>query len=305
MMNLLKGKGIVVNLDLDGILSGLLLHHYLDCEVVGFSNSKDTVYMKKGIGIYEPVYIDMYVSDPNVVCLDQHIVSFNEIHNEHIRGFKTKLNPNVERGRNWQDNYFSKYPFGTVHYLIALLESEGVEVDLDLQRNNGNLFLEDVLFRSDDTLNTTLNKYKENAQDWWKWLVERSNHSYMTSYMYKRIYEIPYYEISEKTFECAKMFSHFGCEKKDGGYVYILDDKGHIKKQVQAYIYFLSKFTSLRPFNVSIELEKYEGVNERKTLYEIELEGFMEGKIKGEDVFSYAFVKSKDKSLSFTKIVFP
>ncbi len=36
-----KNKNIIINTDIDGILSGALLVKYLGCQIVGFTNSKD------------------------------------------------------------------------------------------------------------------------------------------------------------------------------------------------------------------------------------------------------------------------
>ena len=36
-------KKIVINSDIDGFLSGMILQKYYDCEIVGFSNSKESI----------------------------------------------------------------------------------------------------------------------------------------------------------------------------------------------------------------------------------------------------------------------
>ena len=87
MIELLKlNKKIIINSDIDGVLSGLLLHNFLDCEIVGFSNSDNTVWIDKSKvnTIYDAVYIDMFVSNPIVKCIDQHIVSVNSNHHNSI-----------------------------------------------------------------------------------------------------------------------------------------------------------------------------------------------------------------------------
>ena len=83
MLDLLRNnKKIIINSDIDGVLSGLILTNFTNCEVVGFSNSDNTVWIDKSKtnSIYDAVYIDMFVSNSNVKCIDQHIVSVNEQH---------------------------------------------------------------------------------------------------------------------------------------------------------------------------------------------------------------------------------
>ena len=40
-----ENKNIIINTDIDGILSGALLVKYLGCNIVGFTNSKDAVWL--------------------------------------------------------------------------------------------------------------------------------------------------------------------------------------------------------------------------------------------------------------------
>ena len=47
MFDQLQNQNVIINTDIDGILSGLILHNFLNCEIVGFSNSWDTVWYNK------------------------------------------------------------------------------------------------------------------------------------------------------------------------------------------------------------------------------------------------------------------
>ena len=61
-----KNKNIVINSDIDGMLSGMILQKYYGCKVVGFSNSWDCVWIDPQYenstvdAINKPVYIDLY-----------------------------------------------------------------------------------------------------------------------------------------------------------------------------------------------------------------------------------------------------
>jgi len=54
-----KNKNIVINSDIDGFLCGMILQKYFGCRVVGFSDSRDTVWLAPEVSdIDAPVYID-------------------------------------------------------------------------------------------------------------------------------------------------------------------------------------------------------------------------------------------------------
>ena len=40
-----QNNKIIINSDIDGVISGLLLTNFCNCEVVGFSNSADGVWL--------------------------------------------------------------------------------------------------------------------------------------------------------------------------------------------------------------------------------------------------------------------
>ena len=132
-----NNPNIVINTDIDGILCGIILCNFCDCKVAGFSNSKDTVWLRSDVkSVYEPVYIDMFVPRNDVYCVDQHIVSVNDRHHEMFVASGTKINPQLDRHRIFQKwDYTYKYPFGAVHYIIAMLEQEGVNIDYPLLKN--------------------------------------------------------------------------------------------------------------------------------------------------------------------------
>ena len=61
-----RNKNIVINSDIDGFLCGMILQKYFGCKVVGFSDSRDTVWLIPEISdIDAPIYIDLYVKSIN------------------------------------------------------------------------------------------------------------------------------------------------------------------------------------------------------------------------------------------------
>ena len=264
-----NNKDIVINSDIDGFLCGMILQKYFDCHVVGFSDSYDKVWLSPEItNIDSPIYIDIYVARPNVVCIDQHIIAFNREHYNQIVSYGTKINPNLDRKRTFlgdmDSDYYHKYPFGTVHYLIRLMSEEGIMVELpDLyhqynvqlpygNNNEMSTCAGQVILRADDALSTTLSRYKDNALDWWAWLDPE--HKYMP------IEELRSYIDSCDPGQCYKykdrigsFFIGLGCDGIDGNFKQITDGDGVILKKV---LYYRDVITSITGIELSLP-ERY------------------------------------------------
>ena len=89
---------IVINNDIDGFLSGMILCKYYNCKVVGFSSNK-TIWLTKDIekiNLKMPIYVDLFVYNKDVYCIDQHIVSYNLKHSNELISSGKKLNPNLD-----------------------------------------------------------------------------------------------------------------------------------------------------------------------------------------------------------------
>lgn len=173
-----RNPNIIINNDIDGFLSGMILQHYLGCEIVGFSNSNDKVWVTSDVqSIYDPVYIDMYVNRPDVVCIDQHVVADDQERLNRILAYGTKLNPNIQLApRTLVNNYTRKYPFGTVHYLMHLMGNENIDVEfrnlretvhIDINGTDYRTYPGQVLMRADDALYNTFRAYRDNSEEWW------------------------------------------------------------------------------------------------------------------------------------------
>lgn len=294
---------IIINTDIDGILSGVFLSHYCGCKVAGFSNSKDTVWLRDGINsVYDPVYIDMFVPRPDVWCVDQHIVSVNGRHHDRFVAAGTKLSPQLDRHRVFERNdYKSKYPFGAVHYIIARLENEGVKVDLpDLHTvvdARLNIRLGDLLLRADDAMKTSLNSnYVDNAKGWWKWLWALSDHASsvrrMIDFLYK---DTPTNKVNAiKANTKAYFFSHFGSSSGDGGFEGVTDSANIILPNVVGYINEMARIMGM-PLAFERHYVPHVGQFKRVSWDRRWENEFVDrGTIHGEAVFSYAFVYGPD-----------
>ena len=306
-----KNPNIIINTDIDGFLCGMILQTYMGCKIVGFSNSKSEVWVAPEISdIYKPIYIDLFVNRPDVYCIEQHIIGIDESHNAKIRSYGTKINPNLERvGRTFLDDYYHKYPFATVHYLIAKLAAEGIQVklpclhevaytnDLDYEMQLGHIIL-----RADDAMYSSLSAYKDNADSWWEWLYEISKHSHAIQQFRNFISQENASKAKEMKTEVGVFFKKgLSCDGADGAFTYIADANGKIQTRVLEYASFLKKY-----FKWDLDLPS------RYTLHQGRfIKRFTNPKTVGEvrnliddpSMYSYAFIygpHSKFQNFSFT-----
>lgn len=243
-----RNPNIIINTDIDGFLSGMILQKYYNCRVVGFSNSRETIWVIPELeSIYDAVYIDLYVNRPDVVCIDQHIISYNKQHHEKIEAMGTKINPNLERRRtfvgDYDGDYYHKYPFGTVHYLMSLMAKEGINVDfgrlgVDYRfKINGKNYITSaghVMLRADDALYSTLSPYRANALDWWKWLDPENKSSAINAI--RRFLDTCDINKAEKyKKDIGDFFKALGCDGIDGAFKTVTDKDGNLLPKVREY----------------------------------------------------------------------
>lgn len=309
-----KNKDIVINTDIDGFLCGMILQKYYGCRVVGFSNSRETVWLIPEIeDINKPVYIDLYVADPSVICIEQHIIAYDKKHHNEICGFGTKINPNLDRKRTFVgdmiSDYYHKYPFGTVHYLIALMAKEGVHVDLpDLDRvyqisasGNSNIRFKTcpghIILRADDALYSTLSPYRENALDWWKWL-DPKRESQAICDLRDFIEGCKIEKAKEYKDDIGRFFKGLGCDGNDGAFQKVTDSNGFILSKVIAYRNVICSIMGMElelPNKYDIHKGKY-AVQFCRPGYDMEI-------LHASNLYSYAFIfgpRPKYPNFSFT-----
>lgn len=141
---------IIINTDLDGIFSGLLLQKYSHLSVAGLCNSRDSIWLRDDVDSNDCVIVDMYV--PSMTCIDQHIISIDQPHGASLLASGKTLNPNLFRDRYFIDplSYRTKFPFSTTMYLVSLLDVDTQWFD-DGGRAHG-ASSRDLFFRADDVL---------------------------------------------------------------------------------------------------------------------------------------------------------
>ena len=302
-----KNKDIVINSDIDGFLCGMILQKYYGCKVVGFSNSHETVWLAPEVAdIDAPVYIDLYVAKPQVVCIEQHIIAYDKNHHDEIMSFGTKLNPNLERKRTFKGDmgstYFYKYPFGTVHYLMTLMAREGITVELpDLAATHKfgdsptlQTCAGQVILRADDALNSTLSRYKDNALDWWSWLDP--NHEYPAIEQLRSYIDSCDTRLAKSYKDkIGDFFKALGCDGIDGAFQNVTDDKGVILNKVLNYRNIIGNI-------VGMDLDIPKQYQIHKGIYGCQM-GCDTNMLHAKNLYSYAFIfgpNSTRDNFSFT-----
>ena len=304
--NLFKeNKKCIVNADLDGVLSGMLLQKFLGWEVVGYSSCcgrpNDELWMKdRTENIKDCIFVDLPVYVPSISVIDQHFVLFE---NDSIAAYnknKNKINPNVIRGRLFKDKtgknqYTGKYPFGTVHFVLAVLENLGrINRDyvFDFRKKLGSFDLADLILRADRVIGNTY-QYTPNCFDWSDWIMEIGGTNTKALFsLVKNEYR------NRKNTEplVEEKLKSFGCGGSDGDCSNLFRAKDYEK--LTNYFSYLSKSLSLEPLPVFV-VHDYGKLHGRR----FEINNYNLSVVKNEtmkdNVFSFAFVMMRTLSLTY------
>jgi hypothetical protein len=225
----------------------------------------------------------------------------------------------------------NKYPFGTVQYLIAQLESEGVKIslpDLNTPVPNSKIKIGDLLHRADDAMKTSLYAYKSNADFWWKWLDDKAPNGSiekMKEYLEimesssvasvnadgikhkKKDYEDHKKKIVEDIKEKTKNYfkEQFQCKSSDGGFNNIVDEHGIILPNIELYCKSVALLFGFKELTIPNHYVAHSGKACRTRWLDIFENDFLKDyTICGHKIFSYAFIYGPDNdgqtNFSFT-----
>ena len=290
-----ENQKCIINTDLDGVLTGLILQNYLNWEIVGYCDSKDTVWLVPGEieNISELIFLDIFVANPNLKCIDQHIIAKDADHAYKLARNPNKQNPNLQRIRYASSNgkdrsaYAWKYPFGTVHYIIACLEALGHKISIDKDNSiiNGVNTL-DLILRADDAARSTARNYRENALDWWKWLKELGGSQTEEIADYCSEINFPYAQ------QCYDVFTRvfrreYGCHTNDGNFSKRLKHNNCIiDENINRYIKDIAESLNIPPLNLNDQYFAYTGKFLLEATYNTEA---VNNILRRDDLFSYAY----------------
>lgn len=294
----------IVNADIDGIIAGMLLQNFLNWKVVGYSSCcgkpDDELWLyNSNERLNECIFVDLPVSKKDFSVIDQHFVSINKSEIHRYLSERNKVNPNVMRGKNFENKeYTSKYPFGTAHFVLAILENLGYIPDtyrINFLKKIRNFDLADLVLRADRVIGNT-NSYTPNCIDWAYWIKNLGGVNTETLFNVV-INEHFVRSSSEKNVETALL--SFGCKGIDGdcSNLFRIKDYGKISE----YFCFLSScldMPSLPVFTVHefSMLTGYRVFIDYNTNLDI-----LQVDCNMDNVFSYAFVTMRALSITVIK----
>lgn len=282
----------IPNLDPDGICSYILLNKFIKGNIVGFTNSKDYVYLLNNLphSATTVTYIDMFVSNPTIHSIDQHIITRSPKETRELKNKGTKLNPNLIFEQDLTD-YRHKFPLSTFLFLLILLNEE-YDFDINFHKKIGNSDLELGYFLLDiDGVLTNIMSYGDNVKAWLDKIKNECKVTNIVSKLYGYINQLPTLELKEIS-DKVRMYlkDNFNTESKDGGFKSINEDNvKNIERIILFYSNILFEEELEIPFNLA-GMDVYKG--------DI---GFTDTTlIDNIKTFSYAIVRANNNNVSYT-----
>lgn len=300
----------IINADLDGLISGMILNRFLDWEIVGFSSCcgrpDDELWLYDiNEDITECVFVDLPVCINSCSAVDQHFVAFDMDSVEHYNNDRNKANPNIIKKRVLSDGfvgnqYTRKYPFGTVHFIIAVLEKMGIIDDgysFDFDKRIDDFELADLILRADRVIGNTV-LYTPNCNEWNNWLVAIGGKNT------KRLfYEIVRNEMINEHLNSRRLseikvgqrMNDLGC-KKDGDCSSLLRYKNYDRLKV--YFNYLAQALDMEPIPLYI-LNDFGKLNGKQYRITRENLSYLKEESLKENVFSFAFTFKDTLSITY------
>jgi len=131
----LQNPGQIINPDIDGVLSALILYNEFGWPVIGYYDTKTisisdvflSEYFKgSSLDLDRVVWTDLDMSFPGARSVGQHVVNWDSPQQDDIQALHNSINPNLHAGwhRGGNVRYRDKYPFGTAQYLAHILNDD-------------------------------------------------------------------------------------------------------------------------------------------------------------------------------------
>lgn len=179
-----KKTPLVISPDSDGLLCGLVLSNIYGMKVQGFYDGK-VLALHPDFSYEKCAYIDIEVNRNVIGSFGHHMLTFNKNfrtqYTENYQ-FHNCLQPNEYRNLDANSDFQKKYPFGTVHLLLSIIEARG---DLGKDVRSSIISAAPLLF-TDGVLNN-LYGYPENCLEWASFLGIDREESFVGSQIFNRI----------------------------------------------------------------------------------------------------------------------
>ncbi len=161
-----KEESCVISPDCDGLLGALFMSQHLNWKVKGLYDGK-VLLIEKNTDPSSVVYLDVEMYRKNIRSVGQHMLlpNKNEIP-ENWDNFKNCISANNLRGFDAKNDFQNKYPFGTIHLLIAIVGSA-------MQLEKSPSIVAPLLY-ADGTFKNIFG-YPENSLSWFHFLQATRN----------------------------------------------------------------------------------------------------------------------------------
>ena len=156
-----KKQKCILSPDSDGFLCGLFMTSLLDWDVSGFYDGK-VLLIRDGLNVEDCVFLDMDVNRATIRSMGHHMVVYNKRLGHGNMSYENCIQPNIFRNFDGKNDFQRKYPFGTIHLLLGILQNSRL---IDQLPANA---IWPLLF-TDGTWNNLFG-YTENCLDWIEYL---------------------------------------------------------------------------------------------------------------------------------------
>lgn len=306
-------RSCVINADLDGVLSGMILQKYLNWKIVGFSMCNgaagDNLWLanlKNDLSDF--VFVDLYVAENKILSIDQHMIAINDSHLQELINSNTTLNPNIIRKRklfsdDFDSGYTSKYPFGTVHYILCCLEKLNIINDnwtlSDILTEDGFSSI-DLFLRADRVVGNFVS-YGRNCNEWSRWMVNESGEKAKFAKLFFNNLMIDAEQRMSRQYLVEKKLKLLNCARGDGEFSSLLQPVN--KEKLQLFLEWLSGITKLPKLELPEKFLKYDKlVGHRINVLKFKDQKELANSINRiSKLFSMAIVSSKEISVTIKK----
>lgn len=159
-----KDQKCILSPDIDGLLCGLLMTHYLNWQVVGFYEGRNLL-LKSNVATKDCIFLDMEILRPHIRSVGHHM-NVHMLHSppaDYLEKMQNCLNPNLLRGFDRCRNFSRKYPLGTIHLLMYILENRFPKKVTLKPEGLAAIFFADGVWK-------ILFNYTKNVLDWFQYL---------------------------------------------------------------------------------------------------------------------------------------
>lgn len=300
-----KNKKCIVNADLDGVLSGMLLQKFLNWEVVGYSSCcgkyNDEIWLRRNItNIDDCVFVDLPVCVPRIAVIDQHFVGADKESLEKLNSMGNKINPNNIRGRVYRNenggcDYTKKYPFGTVHFILAILEHFNFissDFVFDFTKKLGTFDLADLVLRADRVIGNTFS-YTPNCIDWSNWIIKLGGKQTLKLF---NIVKNEYIQRKNNEKFVEDKLKSFGCSGLDGDCSDLFRSREYEK--INIYFSYLGNALGIEKLPVFV-VDDFGHLSGRKIEIYSNSINFIKDECRRDNVFSFAYIMMRTLSITY------